>query len=196
MTKKSAIKVRLRPAIKGDAATIAKLYSISSDGGADYIWTKLATEGEDILAVGAKRYARDDNAFSYQNCTVAEENWAIAGMMVVFPMAVDENAVPESDPILAPYDALEEDNSFYICGVALFPDQRDRGIGGRFLKLAENKARIKGYNKVSLIVFDLNVRAKLLYERLGYREVARATTQPHPLIHYTGDALLLVKVLS
>ena len=47
--------------------------------------------------------------------------------------------------------------------------------------------------KLSLVVFEENVGARKLYERLGYREVARATIVPHALIHYSGDALLMVK---
>jgi hypothetical protein len=42
-------------------------------------------------------------------------------MLVAFPMAVDKNAEPEDDPVLASYSKLEEDNSYYICGVAIFP---------------------------------------------------------------------------
>jgi hypothetical protein len=49
-------KIQFRSAEKSDCQTIASLYSISSDGVADYIWTKLAQPGEDILIVGQRGY--------------------------------------------------------------------------------------------------------------------------------------------
>jgi ribosomal protein S18 acetylase RimI-like enzyme len=188
--------VKFRPAEKGDCRTIASLYRISSDGLVDYIWTKLAEPGEDLLDFGQRRYERENTPFSYQNCTLATVNDAIAGMVVAFPMFVDPNAEPEEDPILAPYSELEEDNSYYICGVALFPEYRHQGMGTQLMKLAETQAISKEFSKLSLIVFEQNAGAKRLYERLGYREVARKPIFPHPLIHYTGDALLMVKSLN
>ena len=184
----------IRPARKADAGTIAALYQISSDGVADYIWTQLAEPGEDLLEVGRRRYAREGTPFSYQNCTIVEVDGDIAGMLVAFPMTVDPDYV-EKDPVLAPYSELEEDGSYYVCGVALFPEHRDRGLGTQLMALAEEHARRRGLDSLSLIVFEANEGAKRLYDRLGYAEVARAEVVPHPLIHYTGDALLLVKTL-
>jgi len=181
-----------RPARKEDCATIAALYSISSDGVADYIWTKLAEPGEDILAVGKRRYEREDSVFSYRNCTVVESDGNVVGMLVAFPMHVDPME-EETDPVLAPYSRLEEHNSYYICGMALFPEYRGRGMGTRLLALAEEYARKQGYGKISLIVFEQNSGAFRLYVRAGYREVGREPVYPHPLIHYTGNAILMVK---
>ena len=188
--------VTFRAAVKSDSRNIARLYSISSDGVADYIWTCLAQPGQDILDVGQVRYEREGTPFSYRSCTIAEVDGEIAGMLVAFPMRVDTNAPPEEDPVLGPYSRLEEDASYYVCGVALFPRFRGLGIGSRFMSLAQDAARVEGLSKLSLIVFEQNAGAKKLYDRLGYREVARAAVVPHPLIHYTGDALLMVKDLS
>jgi len=46
---------------------------------------------------------------------------------------------------------------------------------------------------MSLVVFEQNRDALRLYQRHGYREVARESIVPHPLIRLTGDALLMVK---
>jgi ribosomal protein S18 acetylase RimI-like enzyme len=64
------------------------------------------------------------------------------------------------------------------------------------MQLAETHAIAKGLQKLSLIVFEQNAGAKRLYDRLGYREVAREAIVPHPLIHYSGDAILMVKEIS
>ena len=184
----------IRPARKSDCPAIAALYRISSDGVADYIWTKLAEPGEDILEVGQHRYEREESLFSYCNCQVVESDGKVIGMLVAFPMHTDPTE-EESDPVLAPYSKLEEDNSYYICGMALFPEHRGKGIGSQLLELAEQHAREKGFNKLSLIVFEQNIGAKSLYDRFGYGEVKRAAIFPHPLIHYSGDAILMVKRL-
>ncbi|MDX1516253.1 MAG: GNAT family N-acetyltransferase [Woeseiaceae bacterium] len=183
-----------RPAVRSDSATIARLYSISSDGVADYIWTQLAEPGEDVLDVGRRRYERENTPFSYQNCTIVDCDGEVAGMLVAFPMHVDPS-FREADPVLAPYSLLEEDDSYYICGMALFPQFRGRGIGTQLLELAERHAAEKGFDKTSLIVFEQNAAARRLYERAGYREVRREAVVPHPLIHYTGDAVLMIKSL-
>lgn len=189
--------VAARPAEKADCRTIASLYSISSDGVADYIWTTMARSGEDILDVGQRRYEREEGVFSYRNATVAVFKDEIIGMLVAFPMHGAKDAGEAgTDPVLAPYSILEEDNSYYICGMALFPPYRGHGLGSRFLALAEDQARQRKLSKLSLIVFEQNEGARRLYERHGYREVARQPVVPHPLIRYTGDALLMVKWIS
>jgi ribosomal protein S18 acetylase RimI-like enzyme len=185
----------LRPARKSDCLRIAELYRISSDGVADYIWTRLAAPGEDILDVGRRRYEREGIPFSYQNCKLVEHRGQVVGMLVAFPMRVDPEYV-EPDPVLAPYSALEEDESYYVCGMAVEPEFRGRGIGTRLLEMAERDCRRHGLRKLSLIVFEQNTGAKRLYERSGYVEKHRRPVEPHPLIHYAGYALLMVKALG
>jgi ribosomal protein S18 acetylase RimI-like enzyme len=188
--------VTYKPAEKKDCRTIAALYSMSSDGVADYIWTTLADPGENILEVGRRRYEREDTPFSYQSCTLALVDDEIAGMMVAFPMWVDGDTEPETDPVLAPYSRLEEDASYYVCGVAVFEQYRGLGIGRELMLRAERDARERDLEKLSLIVFEQNSGPKVLYERLGYVETGRAEVVPHPLIHRRGDALLMVKYLD
>jgi len=185
------------PATRSDCRAIASLYSISSDGVADYIWTNLAGPGEKILDVGQRRYEREDTVFSYKNCVVVKKENENVGMLVAFPMFAEESTDDNDiDPVLAPYSKLECDNSFYICGMAVFPEYRGKGIGTQLLELAEEHAREKGFHKLSLIVFEQNTGAKRLYERSGYHEVAREPVVPHPLIHYSGDALMMVKNIA
>lgn len=184
-----------RPAKKSECRTIAELYSISSDGVSDYIWTKLANPDEHILDVGTRRYEQEDSVFSYHNCTIVEINNKIAGMLVAYPMHVDPGYI-EEDPVLAPVNKLEEDDSYYICGMALFPEYRGKGIGTRLLKKAEEDCARAALRKLSLVCFEQNTNAMSLYLKNGYREIARETIVPHPLIHYTGDALLMVHHLN
>jgi len=182
----------IRPARKSDCRRIAELYRISSDGVADYIWTKLAQPGDDLLDVGRRRYEREGIPFSYQNCKLVEIDGEIAGMLVAFRMEVDPT-YEEEDPVLMPYSKLEEDHSYYICGMAVEAQHRRKGIGAGLLAEAERACRQLDLGKLSLIVFEQNAGAKRSYERWGYVEKARHQVVAHPLIRYTGDALLMVK---
>jgi ribosomal protein S18 acetylase RimI-like enzyme len=191
------METEIRPARKDDCGAIARLYSISSDGVADYVWSCIAEPGQSLLEVGRKRYEREESQFSYRNCRVVTAGDDVVGMLVAFPM--DEGPVaadPDPDPVLAPYSRLEDPGSYYICGVALLPEYRGQGIGTRLMALAEEEARERGLPRLSLIVFERNEGALRLYERLGYVETARATVVPHPLIRMSGDAILMVRSLA
>lgn len=80
--------------------------------------------------------------------------------------------------------------------MAVFPEYRNQGIGTELMKLAETQAIAKGLTKLSLIVFEQNIRAKRLYDRLGCREVTRKAIGSYPLIHYAGDAILMVNEIG
>ncbi|QYU70259.1 GNAT family N-acetyltransferase [Leptolyngbya sp. 15MV] len=184
----------LRPAIKADSEAIAKLFLISSDGLAAYIWSRLAEAGEDLATVGARRYAPEGVAFSYENCVIAECEGEVAGMLHAFPMEDDPGTAPEPDPVLRPYSELEDYGSLYVSGVALFPNHRGRGIGTQLMAEAAERAKELGLPRVSLICFEQNAAAMRLYGRLGYAEIDRRPIVPHPTLHYAdGDAVLLAR---
>jgi ribosomal protein S18 acetylase RimI-like enzyme len=185
----------IRPAVKSECREIASLYRISSDGVAEYIWTKMAQPGEDVLDVGQRRYEQEGSVFSYRNCWMVMQNGDTAGMIVAFPMEIDDAGV-EADPVLVPYSKLEEPDSYYICGMVVYPEYRARGIGTTLLQHAEKQCTDLGLQKLSLIVFEQNAGAKRLYERSGYVEKRREPVVPHPLIHFNGDVVLMVKDLA
>ena len=64
------------------------------------------------------------------------------------------------------------------------------------MEVANAQALERGYSNLSLVVFEQNTGALKLYQRLGYSVVDRAPIVPHPLIHYTGDALLMIRPVT
>lgn len=192
-----------RPATKADAKEIAKLIAISSDGVAVIEWAEQAKQqGCEPLDIGETLYQNSEGDYSYKNATVIEKDDAIAGMLLTFAMlpgsARDESNRPsENDKnVFSPYMYLEEPGSWYICGIAFYPEYRGQGLGTTLMQLAERQAKQKRFNKLSLVAFEKNTGSVRLYERLGYQVVDQAPIVPHPLIHYTGDALLMVKDLA
>lgn len=184
----------LRPARRGEARVAARLMQIAADGMADYTWSTLAEPGDDLLDVGEQRLARIGAPMSFENATFAE----LDGMMLGFAVPDGDVPVagPDADPVLAPLMELEQPNSFYICALAVFEKRRGIGIGSVLLRAAERMAASQGFDTMSLIVFEQNVGALKLYQRAGYEEVARRPLIPHPLLRFTGDALLVAKKLE
>lgn len=193
----SANDVTFRPAKQADAPIIAELFRISSEGVADYIWSKMCSDGSaerDLAAIGAERYAREGVDFSYQNCDIAEIDGEPIGMLHAYPMGSDVGHPPDDiDPVLRPYAELEEPNSFYISGLALFDKMRGAGIGTRLLDFAYKRARAEGLKKISLICFAENDGAFRLYKREGFKARDKRPVVPHPLIRHGGDAVLMVR---
>lgn len=183
----------LRSARKDDCRRIAELFRIASEGVADYVWTRLAADhpGLSLLEIGRLRYEREDTAFSHQNCIVAEGDGEVIGLMHGFVMEASDHPVEDVDPVLRPFRELEAPGSFYISSLAVLPGHRDEGIGSSLLAAARGRAQEIGAGELSLICFAANTGARRLYERHGMRVIDRRPIVPHPLIHVTGDALLM-----
>ena len=193
-----SLKVTLRQATRDDCQRIARLYMIASDGVAEYIWSRIHAPELSLLEIGTQRYARENTDFSYRNCTVAEKDGAVVGMMLGFemrePPPEGRGAEParEVDPVLEPYTHLEDYGSLYISALAVFNEHRGLGIGTRLLQEARRRARAMGFDRLSLICFEQNFGAMRLYRRLGFVEIKRRPIVPHPFLHYReGDAILL-----
>ncbi|HYQ73120.1 MAG TPA: N-acetyltransferase [Gammaproteobacteria bacterium] len=192
--------IEFRAAQPADARAIAELVDISSDGVARIEWVEEARQasGTDPLDIGARVYADGNGDYSYRNCVIAEDAGKVAGMLLTFAMPpadpLHKAAAPPFDgsDVFAPYKYLEAPETWYICGVALYPDYRGRGIGSKLLEVARSQGSEQGFGQLSLVAFEQNRGAVRLYRRLGYREIARAPIVPHPLIRCTGDALLMV----
>ena len=66
----------------------------------------------------------------------------------------------------------------YLDGIVVDPSLRGQGIGSALITAFEDRARDNGFATVSLEVIDTNPRARSLYERLGYQQVATHTMGP------------------
>lgn len=186
--------VRFRPATRSDAHDIARLFQITSEGASNYIWSQLAEPGEDLLEVGARRYAREGVDFSYQNCLIAEAQGQVIGMMHSYAIRHDPAATPSTDPVLAPYNDMEVPDTLYISSLALHEGWRNQGLGRQFLDHAQRRAEQLGLKGLSLIDYAENTGARRFYERHGFNIVKTCQIYPHPMIRVTGEAYLMQRV--
>lgn len=201
------LKTRFRAATVNDCPKIAQLFSIASGGVADYIWSTLQADypSLSLMEIGTKRYAEDQTDFSYRNVVVVECDDVI-GMMMTFPVQASkaksernaevannsEGSLSETN-VLAPYYRLKLKalETWYIGGLALFPEFRVQGIGTQLLYIARQQAQEQGFTELSLLAFEQNERALKLYKRNGFKVIECTVVVPHELIHYTGNVLLM-----
>lgn len=80
--------------------------------------------------------------------------------------------------LLAALSRDTENARFLMDGLFVAPQARGRGVGTALLAAIAQEARARGYREVRLDVVEENTRARALYERLGYRAVARHSTGP------------------
>lgn len=186
-----------RPATREDSRKIAELFGIASGGVAEYVWDTLAPQypGLTLREIGTRRYAREEGAFTYKNCTVAELGGEVIGMLHAFRIEGEPGGTEEPhepmDPVLGPYARLEAPGSYYVSGMAVFPEHRGEGLGTRMLEIAKEQARNRECRRLSLLVFERNEGAVELYRRNGFEIIDRAPVVPHDLIRYTGEVLLM-----
>ena len=131
---------------------------------------------------------------------MAADGARIAGNLHAYPL--DDVASDPPDPlvpeartaVLEPFEALyrRAAGSYYINVIAVYPDYRRLGLGGRLLDLAHAQAEARGFSQLSLAVFEENASAVRLYERAGFTVAARAPVVPHPLVPFSGDVLVMM----
>jgi ribosomal protein S18 acetylase RimI-like enzyme len=165
-----------RAATPEDDQALADLVGFASEGLAPYLWARTAGPGGDPWAVGRERARRETGAFSYRNAVVLEREGRVAAGLIGYPLPEAPEPIPDTmSPMFVPLQELENlaPSTWYVNVLAAYPPERGRGHGTALLDLAERIAAEAGTRGLSIIVSDSNTGARRLYERTGYREVAR-----------------------
>lgn len=96
-------------------------------------------------------------------------------------------------PLLALLSREVDNDRFLLDGLCVAPEARSLGVGSALLSAIEDEARARGYDYVRLDVVDTNLRARALYERLGYQAIR---TEPIGLLRHVfgfSAAVTMVK---
>ncbi|SDF30330.1 GNAT family N-acetyltransferase [Limimaricola pyoseonensis] len=80
--------------------------------------------------------------------------------------------------LLALLERDVDNERFLMDGLFVHAAARGCGVGSRLLEAIAQEARARGYREVRLDVIDENPRARALYERRGFRAVARQRSGP------------------
>ena len=172
---------------------------MAGEGIPAYFWEQSQRPGQDILDVGREKAASDTENFSYRNAHLAVIGGNIAGMLLAYRLPDQEDAEPLDDlpGFLRPFIELEQcvPGSFYINMLATYPTYRNQGIGRTLMGIADDLAASVGCTLLSVEVFEQNKGALRLYQRLGYAVLEKRPAIPHPCHPYTGDLVLLTKIV-
>jgi ribosomal protein S18 acetylase RimI-like enzyme len=168
-----AHKARFRLARRKDARLLAELVNHAAEGMP--LWQALRMPGETAWDV-ARRVARRKSHFSYRNAVLAEVEGQIAAAMIGYalPALLAPINMAATLPACVPLRELENlaPNTWYVSLLAVYLAYQRRGLGAKFMVLAEAAAEEQGKPGLSAIVSDDNLAAKQFYLACNYRQTA------------------------
>lgn len=188
----------LRPATADDAPAIAPLVLMAGGGSYEFMLDGLVPGmgTADLLLPGLAGTA---GSFSHRHITVAgTPGGAVVGIAHAYPAEwmrhADRTFIP-ADRLehLAAFDALQEWDSLFLSALAVDTAWRRRGIAGRLLDAAVDRAATGGFPSLSLHVWADNAPARRLYARHGFAKRGQAAIPWHPRLPHTGGCVLMVR---
>ena len=194
------MELTIRSALPRDIPHLAYIWMEATGGLIEALYEG-AIPGRQTNEIVEHVFSRTGTTGCYSNAIVAEEDGKVLGGLHAYPE--EEEAANPPDPLIdesrlefvMPFVELHPTGSYYIFGIALYPEARNRGIARRLLDQAESNAKSRELRRVSLHVFEQNVVALSLYRHLGYEEADRRPSVVHPCLRYDGDVLLMSKTL-
>lgn len=186
-----------RAATPDDAAAMAELVNMAGEGLPLYLWSRMASPGQDPWEVGRQRARRETGAFSWRNTVLREVDGRVAASLVGYPLPDEPEPADYSElpPMFVPMQQLEDmaPRTWYVNVLATYPEYRRRGHATALLDIAARLASEADRDGLSIIVADSNAAARRLYESAGFREHA---TRPMVKEGWDGDGdnwVLLVR---
>lgn len=182
-----------RRATAADAPVLAVLVNEAGHGMPLHLWTSMAGDGGDPWEIGRARQA--EKAAQGQIVVADRGAGAVAGLT---GYVAEKDEIDEATPALfVPLIELESEvaGSWYVNVLATLPQARGEGLGGALLSIAERIAEAEGCGRMSVIVAGDNAGARRLYERCGYREMARRACVKEGWETDTRDWVLMTKPL-
>lgn len=191
--------IAIRPATKADASEIALLVNIATHGGIGMGWAHDARANGtyDPIEVGRLDMLDERDELNWRNATIAESDGEVVGMLLGYPEPDVMGPFPDDlEDFLVPIVELEwlSGGRWFISMLAVHAPWRGHGVGSLLLELAETKRAEAGSNGLALITEDVNVRARELYEREGFKVSASRPMRRYPTGAARGsDWLLMMK---
>ena len=179
--------VTIRPAARADAMDLVAFVDMAGEGFASYCWSTMAEAGQSPIEIGRQRALRNTGSFSWQNAHIAEADGEAAGALIgyVIDDPVDPADIARTPELMLPLAELEAEapGHWYVNVLAVHPEFRRHGVGAALLAHADALGGEAGAKGMAIIVASENDRAVRLYEKVGYRQVAR-----RPLIPFPGSS--------
>lgn len=169
-------KFHIRPAEPGDAEAVSRLmYEAIGDIAHTISGT---TDLPSTLETLSELFRMPDCRLSFGHTLVGEdERGRIAGFALSYPgaeaEALDAPLLRRLQEQSLPVDGLLPEarpGEYYLDSLAVDGAYRGSGLGTALIEAFERRAAGLGERQAMLLVERANVKARALYERLGYRE--------------------------
>lgn len=164
--------ISITQATKDDAPFIAPLI-VSAIGD---IANRLTAQNEhaEVIQTLCTLITNTNNRHSFEHTFVARDGEKIVGIAVLYDGKTGRLLDRQLEQWLhaqgrdVTIDVEAHDDEFYIDTVSVDEAAQGQGVGTKLLQFAEREAQRRGFSKISLNVEVEKVRARQLYERLGY----------------------------
>ena len=196
--------IAIRDAVAADALHLARLAIMAGHGLLDIFYGGLVQGKSTAEIVAERRMLSKGNFAELANWRVAAADGSLLGALNSFPHAVFGTSPP--DPLLTAerlsvVDALTEletsaTGAYYINIVAVYPECRKTGIGGKLMAEAERLARRGGFRRMALSTFAADTGLVDFYRRQGFRIRGTRPIAPHPALEHGGEWALMVRDLG
>ncbi len=168
----------IRKATPADAKAIAKCLYLAMD---DIIHVFIQDNNADkALSFLEDMATKPNNQYSHDCCWVFENEDGVVGATNVYlgdDLAALRQPVKTAIKAQFGHDFYAEDETkpgeIYIDCIGVLPSQQGRGIGSKILRFLIDKYGSTPDKHLSLLVDNLNPKAKKLYQRLGFEVVER-----------------------
>jgi ribosomal protein S18 acetylase RimI-like enzyme len=184
-----------RRATPDDVRAIAELIDMAGKSIPTLLWADEAAEGETPLEVGARLVARTGYSLSFENAVVGEDGGRVTSLLLGCVDNTDATDLTDAPEVVRPLIRLHRHapRRWHVHALAVRPEYRRHGLGTRLLRIADALAFEDGVTETSLTVAEANEPARRLYDREGYREVAREPVAPHPQLNISGSWLFMLR---
>lgn len=187
----------IRCAHPADAPEIIALTVLAAGGLIDFLCQDLnidATQDE-VLRAGI---LAEQGELSYRNTDVAVCQDQVVGIATSYPAAqhrmtaeMQQLFAAERLQVLEDFYNSRVENSWYLNTLGVKPGFQRQGIGTQLLQATKEKAKLRSFKHLSLMVLDNNIDAIQLYQRQGFESVKSIQFGSHPqLPHHQGCILM------
>nr|WP_211201481.1 GNAT family N-acetyltransferase [Bacillus sp. NTK071] len=92
----------------------------------------------------------------------------------LFQIYMDHELIGEMNYMIDPPHLFKEEPGTAWIGITIGePAARGKGIGRLAIEFLEKQIKQEGFHRIELGVFEFNTTAQALYQKLGYKEIAR-----------------------
>ncbi len=181
----------IRAATPADADQVAPLFLLAM-GHIAGIFAN-SDRYEDAIPFFKQFFRATNNQYSYENTLVLEEETQIVGSVTGYDgarlHALREpilHQIRKTHPDFTVDDEAEA-GEYYLDCINVHTEHQGKGIGRKLLVAFCERAHQLKYSRLGLIVDDENPRAKLFYEKEGFRALGMKPFMGHRYFHMVKD---------